>query len=171
MFLPGTSESIERTTYLPLLKAIYLERNWDAVTCLLDNHPATTTVRFMHKGSTILNMVVLTGDLEKIEKLVQIVSTEELGTQDHEGNIALAIAAVLSTTRVAECLITKYQKLITIPDKNGMVPVVKACYYHHKDMTQFLYCQTPIEFLAPESGDHGSLLLHFCLLNKILGKS
>ncbi|GLT75802.1 hypothetical protein SLA2020_474990 [Shorea laevis] len=165
--IQGTSECIERKCYLPLLKAIYLQRDWDYVKTVLCNHQPARSARFLRKGATILNMVIAIGDVEAVKNLVDIMSEDELETQDHEGNTALAIAAVLGTIEIAECLIKNDNELLKIADKNGMIPVVKACAQQYKDMTNYLYTMTQ-EFLVPEHGDHCSLLLHFCMVNKML---
>ncbi|GKV36002.1 hypothetical protein SLEP1_g44188 [Rubroshorea leprosula] len=166
--IPGASDCIDRCTVINMYMSIFSENGWSAVMELIENHPAAKTARFLRKGFPILNIVVLSGNLTRVEQLIERMSKKELETTtDHEGNTALAIAAILASTKIAGCLIRKNRNLVTIPDNNGMIPVVKASYYRYDEMTMFLYLKTPIESLDPANGGYGSLLLHFCILNKM----
>ncbi|GLT52346.1 hypothetical protein SLA2020_256940 [Shorea laevis] len=166
---PGASDCFDRLTYMDMFKSILFERDGRTVMQFIEDYPTAKFARFWRKGFPILNMVIASNKLTTVQQLITNMSQEELETTtDHEGNTALAIAAVFASTKIAECLIRKSPNLVTIPDKKGMIPVVKANYHRCNEMTMFLYFKTPIEFLAPENGHHGSLLLHSCILHKML---
>ncbi|GKV35981.1 hypothetical protein SLEP1_g44168 [Rubroshorea leprosula] len=142
--IPGKTKPIERTRSNKFLEAIFYQK-WDTVIKLLEEC-----------------------DVEGVKKLVQIMSEEEILYEDKNGCTALAYAAYLGKTEIAKLLLTtKNNKLLTIPDTEGMIPVVRACAQRLKETTLYLYFQT-LEFLYPERGEHGSLLLHFCMLNEML---
>ncbi|GKV50725.1 hypothetical protein SLEP1_g57424 [Rubroshorea leprosula] len=166
---PEAPDCIDRLTYMNMYKSILFQMDCRTIIQFIKDHPTAKVARFVRKGFPILNMVISTNNLTRVKQLIKTMSKKELETTtDHEGNTGLAIAAVLASTEIAEYLITKNQNLVTIPDKNRMIPVVKASYHRYNEMTQLLYSKTPTGFLAPENGDHGSLLLHFCILNKML---
>lgn len=166
--ISGTSDCIGRTECLSLLNA-FMYRKDCSMEELLEHHPLAKSARFFQHGGTLLSLVISLKDREKVEEMVRLMSPEELeipGTRG--GQTALSAAVVFGFKKAAEILVEKNPRLLTIPDKSGMIPVVKACCHRFEDMAFFLYFETPIELLAPEKGDHGSLLLHYCIQSKML---
>ncbi|GKV14273.1 hypothetical protein SLEP1_g25173 [Rubroshorea leprosula] len=61
---------------------------------------------------------------------------------------------------------TDNDKLLTIRNKKGYIPLVVACSNRKKDMSSYLYSVTPPAFfLRPENSDQGTLFLKNCVLN------
>ncbi|GKV48755.1 hypothetical protein SLEP1_g55551 [Rubroshorea leprosula] len=71
--------------------------------------------------------------------------------------------------KIAKCLVQKNDKLLTIRNKEGYIPLVVACFNRRKPMSSYLCSITPFEFLLPENSNQGTLFLKFCVLNFMLG--
>ncbi|GKV35987.1 hypothetical protein SLEP1_g44174 [Rubroshorea leprosula] len=167
--IPGQTKRIERTRCNEFLKAI-LNKNWDTLMKLLEECQLVGKNPQILGTNSILHIAVQLNDVECVMKIVQIMSEEEILSRDGIDWTVLAYATYSEATDIAECLITKNNNLLTIPDTEGMIPVTRACVQRSKETTLYLYSRTQ-EFLDPEKGKHGSLLLHFCILNEMLGQS
>ncbi|GLU08676.1 hypothetical protein SLE2022_255740 [Rubroshorea leprosula] len=168
-------ESIERNESIKFLKAIF-KQEWNEVMGLLEGSQLPgKNPQFLGQGTSLLHLAVQRGDDETVQKLVNIMSEEEILLKDDTGRTALAYAAYFGATKMAKSLTETSKKLLTIPDKEGMIPVVRACFQRFKDTTLDLYFST-LECQVVEhgkdrsvlDGEHGSLLLHFCILNEML---
>ncbi|GKV35991.1 hypothetical protein SLEP1_g44178 [Rubroshorea leprosula] len=178
--LPGERKPIERSRSNDFLKAIFNQK-WDTVMKLLEDCQLLgKNPHFLGKRTSLLHLAVQTGDVEGVRKLVRIMSEEEILFQDETGRTALAYAAYFGATDIAELLTITNKKLLTIPDTEGMIPVVRACFQRFKDTTLYLYFQT-LEFLDGEHAlreggmHHGGYChlarrarFHFCILNEML---
>ncbi|GKV35975.1 hypothetical protein SLEP1_g44162 [Rubroshorea leprosula] len=165
--IPGKTEHIKRSRSNTFLNAIF-DGNWEEVLNLLEECPPhQRNPQFMGQGCSILHLAVgASGNVEVVKKLVQIMSEQEILSQDIDGCTALDYAVNFGATDIAACLTIANKKLLTIQDKKGRIPVVRACVQRFKETTVYLYFQT-LEFLAPDKGQDGSLLLHFCILNEM----
>jgi len=97
-------------------------------------------------------------------------SVEELEILDYESNTALSIAAIVGIRKMAECLVSKSKKLVTMANRYQKIPLVEACVGSHKDMVLYLYSVTPTEFLCRGNVDQGSLFLRTAIGTQMLGK-
>ncbi|KDP37925.1 hypothetical protein JCGZ_06373 [Jatropha curcas] len=95
-------------------------------------------------------------------------SVEELQAVDENNETALIFAAVIGATRIAECLVRKTMKLVTIAADSDL-PVIVACNNGHKETTRYLYSLTPFEILLEDNGAFGSLLLHASIFSEMFG--
>ena len=97
-------------------------------------------------------------------------SVEELEIQDNEGNTALSRAAIVGITKMADCLVSKNQNLVTFVNEKKWIPLVEACICNYKDMALYLYSVTPVEFLCDQdNGIHGSNFLQCAIGAQMLG--
>ncbi|KAF2318346.1 hypothetical protein GH714_005607 [Hevea brasiliensis] len=103
-----------------------------------------------------------------VEKTYKSVTEEDIQVLDINGSTALAAAAGVGATSIAECMIKKNSKLVEIPGQH-FLPVTMACNNGHKDTAKYLYSITPFELLLPENGKYGSLLLHVYIFNHVFG--
>ncbi|KAB1225366.1 hypothetical protein CJ030_MR1G015694 [Morella rubra] len=78
-----------------------------------------------------------------------------LEIRDNFGDTALAGAAVHGKFRMAECMVSKNMKLLTIGNSDGDLPVTSAISVGQIKMARYLYSLTPPEYLMPERGDNG----------------
>ncbi|GKV34298.1 hypothetical protein SLEP1_g42676 [Rubroshorea leprosula] len=157
-------------------------------TRILDNNERTTIVSSLHDGNwnalknldriteilfpggfTVLHIATILGHLKIVNELVKITGEDYLEIQDDNGDTALSLAAFNGEVEIAECLIQKHDKLLTIQNKEGYIPLVVACINKQKDMTSYLYSKTGFQFfLLPGNSNHGALFLKYCALNFML---
>ncbi|KAJ6428802.1 hypothetical protein OIU84_020457 [Salix udensis] len=134
--------------------------DWDATKKYLSRYPDAIKAKIEPFGETALHVAASAGNLEVVEELVKLMSVEELEIQDGEGNTALSCAAIVGITKMAECLVSKNQNLVTFVNEDKRSPLVLACRCNKKDMALYLYSVTPVEFLCDQdNGHHGSLFL------------
>ncbi|GLT26364.1 hypothetical protein SLA2020_080570 [Shorea laevis] len=141
------------------------DRDWDA----LKNLDRIAEIIFPG-GITALHIATTLGHFEIVKELVKIAREDYLEIQDDNGDTALSLAACNGKKEIAECLVQKNDKLLTILNKQGYAPLVVACVNRQKDMASYLYSITQIEFLLPENSNQGTLFLKYCLLNFMPGK-
>ncbi|GLT78809.1 hypothetical protein SLA2020_503340 [Shorea laevis] len=117
-------------------------------------------------NQTALHVAVLAGAVEIAEELIGRMSETDLEIQDMSGFTALYFAA-RSGKKIAECLVEKNPTLPTIPNKEGYIPIVRACASGDKNLTEYLYSKTPKEFLSPDGGKNGRRLLNYTITGKM----
>uniref|UniRef100_A0A6N2LQJ9 Uncharacterized protein n=1 Tax=Salix viminalis TaxID=40686 RepID=A0A6N2LQJ9_SALVM len=143
------------------------ERNGPLLTllgCHKNLHPAYT----INLGGTALHVAASAGKLKVVEELVKLMSEKELEIKDDRGNTALSSAATVGITKMAECLLSKNQNLVTFLNENKYFPLVEACICNYKDMALYLYSVTPVEFLCQDNGHHGSSFLQCAIIAQML---
>ncbi|GKV25903.1 hypothetical protein SLEP1_g35282 [Rubroshorea leprosula] len=86
--------------------------------------------------------------------------------KDRWDNTALACAAQFGNTESAKYLVSKDSSLLSMVNEDEDIPVVTVCRQGHKEMTNFLYSETPFEMLLCENGKQGSKLLRWCFTSK-----
>lgn len=80
-------------------------------------------------------------------------TVQDLEAQDDDGYTALAAAAQGGIKEIAETLVTKNRKLVSVFEfKNKKIPLVIASENGHEDMTRYLYDVTPLEELKDKNG-------------------
>ena len=157
--------------YETLYKAIE-KGNWKAIKSLLDHPYNNVRAKISSKGDTPLHVAILDGHIHIAEKLVNLMSAEDLEITNEFGNTALSLAAINGSTKLAKIMVNKNPKLVTIEnDQNidGHIPVIVAALYNRKHMVHYLYDKTPIDILSPEKGDRGATLLHCLITAEIYG--
>ncbi|GLT78811.1 hypothetical protein SLA2020_503360 [Shorea laevis] len=123
--------------------------------------------RIINDGNqTALHVAVLAGAVEIAEELIQRMSETDLQIQDMSGSTALSFAA-RNGKKIAECLVKKNPSLLTIPDQEEYIPIVRACASGNKNLTKYLYSKTPKEFLSPDGGKNGHCLLNYTIIGKM----
>ncbi|KAJ6323140.1 hypothetical protein OIU77_012887 [Salix suchowensis] len=133
---------------------------WDKTEDYLSRYPDAIKAKIDPRGGTALHVAARAGNLKVVEELVKLMSEKELEIQDDIGNTALCSAAAVGIKKIAECLVSKNQNLVTFVDKYKRIPLVEACMRNQKDMARYLYPVTPVEFLCDQdNGIHGSNFL------------
>jgi hypothetical protein len=145
--------------------------DWDATKHYLSRYPNAKKAKIKPYGGTALHVAASAGNLKVVEELVKMMSEEELEIQDFQGLTALFTAATVGITKMAECLVSKNEKLVTLVNKDAnQIPLVEACKRNHKDMTLYLYSVTPFKFLCEGNGHYGSYFLQCAIATQMLGK-
>ncbi|KAJ6428779.1 hypothetical protein OIU84_020444 [Salix udensis] len=142
--------------------------DWDATKDYLNKYPDAIRARIEPFGETALHVATYAGNLKVVEELVKLMSEKDLEIQDDYGYTALFSAATVGITKMAECLVSKNQNLVTFVNEGKRTPLVEACIRNHKDMALYLYSVTPAEFLCQDNGLHGSDLLRYAIAGHML---
>ncbi|KAI8535846.1 hypothetical protein RHMOL_Rhmol10G0206400 [Rhododendron molle] len=160
------NDKFHHLSYQTLYNAIE-NGDWKETKRLLDLHDNAVSARITSKGDTAPHVAILAGHLGIAEKLVKVMSADDLEITNEFGSTALSLAAISGCTKLAKAIVNKNPKLVTISNDqhiDGAIPVIVASLYNRKDMVHYLYKVTPIGELSPERGHYGSTLLH-CLIS------
>ncbi|GLT34784.1 hypothetical protein SLA2020_092800 [Shorea laevis] len=137
---------------------------------VFDKHALDTIVE-SDSGFTALHVAIFAGQDKIAEELVKIMSETDLEIKTRSNtNSATVLNAVAITgrTHMAKCIVLKNNKLLTIENGQGRIPVCSACSMGHKEMTNYLYSVTRPEFFLPRCGNHGFDLMRRSIENKML---
>ncbi|KAF5470255.1 hypothetical protein F2P56_010779 [Juglans regia] len=151
----------------PLLKAVR-GGDWNATRDFLNEHPHALTARMtiFHGRETVLHAAVDAEQEEIVMELVNMMSEHDLAMQDNFGYTALHISG---NQRVAEYLIKKNKRLVSIRNNGKLLPVAVTMFDGHKKLTRYLYSQTPLEDLEAYRDLNGASLLNSCFYQGDLG--
>ncbi|XP_025012778.2 uncharacterized protein LOC8259124 isoform X2 [Ricinus communis] len=141
--------------------------DWEAAKKFLEDHPDALTASLSADGDTALHVAVLAGHVEIVEELLTLLDAEDLEMKNKNNATALNYAAIGGITRIAEGLVNSRKNLLSIPNQNGLIPVVVASLYGHKDMARYLYKESPKGELSPEKGKNGIMLLTTCIVDDL----
>ncbi|KAL3584289.1 hypothetical protein D5086_015350 [Populus alba] len=153
--------------YLSLYKAVDVG-DLEATKKFLKEHPDGLTASISADGDTALHAAVLAGHIEIVEELVSQLEEGHLEIKNINNATALNYAAIGGITRIAEDLVAKNEGLLRVPNQNGLIPVVVASLYGHKDMVRYLYSVSPKEELSPATNNkNGIMLLTTCIIDEL----
>lgn len=156
-----------RVDYAALLKAVR-RGDWNATREFLELHPIALTARMTSlTGGTVLHAAVDADQENIVEELVNMISEQDLKTmQDYSGYTALHICG---NSKVAECLIRKNNRLLSIRNEDYIIPVALAMSDGRKELARYLYSKTRLEDLVANQGFNGASLLNSCFYRGELG--
>ncbi|KAM7523609.1 hypothetical protein LguiA_013511 [Lonicera macranthoides] len=127
--------------------------NWNALKSFLEHCPDALTAKISDSGNTVLIDAVVAGHTNIVKELVNLMSVQDLEAQDISGYTALAAAAQGGIKEIAETLVAKNRKLVSVSEfKNKKIPIVIASENGHEDMTRYLYDITPLGDLKDKNG-------------------
>ncbi|XP_040361964.1 uncharacterized protein LOC112165293 [Rosa chinensis] len=150
--------------YEPFFDAVR-KGDWDG-TKFLDETPDAITARIPYSGQTALHIATDARQTRIVEKLVKLMPEGSLEIKADDGMTALAVAASKGYTRMAQCMVEKNTKILSIGDAANRIPLVLACRNGHSDMIRYLYVATPVEDLMPEMGPNGATIVSQCFADK-----
>ena len=129
------------------------------------------SARCSRTGKTALHFAAEAGCVKVVDQLVMLMSAENLEIIDNDGFTALARATCKGNRRLAECMVRKSEKLITIQNDKGNIPAVAALYDGNLDLARYLYFHTPSEILRAGTGIIGPTVVCEAIYNNALGKN
>ncbi|GKV49453.1 hypothetical protein SLEP1_g56204 [Rubroshorea leprosula] len=135
--------------------------DWNAVKQFFDRHPLDTII-LSDKGYTALHFAIAVGKYKIAKELIKMMSETDLEkkiTTSIGGETALSFVVKRGITDLARCIVEKNEKLLTIEEDEGYIPVTAACARGHKETTHYLYSVTPSEVFLPQNGNHGICLV------------
>jgi ankyrin repeat protein len=145
--------------------------DWIAVEEFLKRQPEATASKITNLGETTLHLAVEAGHEDIVEKLVDLMSEEDLAIPNIVGTTALAYAINAGSYRMAACMLRKNNNLLRIRNAIKEIPVNHAIIKGHIELARYLYSLTPLEDLMPEKGVDGATLCTEAIYNRSLGKN
>jgi ankyrin repeat protein len=129
-------------------------------------------------GMSILHVAVLGGNEEIVKKLVYEGGNNLVEMVDNFGRTALSLVAVITgNINIAKCMVENErgeairQDLMTLKTNDGEIPVLLAAAEGHKELTNYLYARTELEYLIDDENFHyPALLFTRCINAQIFGK-
>jgi len=151
--------------YEPLRTAIN-NGDWVSANDFLSRHKDAKSAKISVNGLSVLHVAALAGHTKIVEKLVELMSAEELEIKDDNGLTALAQAAVLQNSyRMVDCMITKNTHLLDLPDNLNRIPVVMALEYGNIEVARYLY-SVSLPYQTLSDSDASTLLTLFMRFKK-----
>ncbi|CBI35219.3 unnamed protein product, partial [Vitis vinifera] len=165
----ASTGNVDFSQYQGLIKALNRGR-WNDIESFFNKNPGTVSAKISPKGETALHIAVRAGHVKVVEELVKKLSPKDLKQENNEGRTPLALAALNGFKEIAQCMIKKNTELTSILDKEGILPVVRACNRGKKEVTRLLYNYTPPKEQGPKKGEgkNGATLLVYCIATKFL---
>ncbi|KAK9291470.1 hypothetical protein L1049_019418 [Liquidambar formosana] len=157
---PEEKRAVGFVQYESLFKAVD-RGNWEDTIALLQNIPNALQAKISATDDTALHVAILAGHVKIVDELVNLMSAEDLELKNKFGATALSTIAISGNTKMAEAMVEKNPRLLSIKDDRGHIPVVVAALYGQKDMVRYLYPMTPHVELTPKKS--GPTLLN-CLI-------
>lgn len=128
--------------------------------------------RTSHTRAILLyTLLLLLDKFRLVDELVNLMSEENLETLDYDGFSALTEAAVGGKLAMAQCMLSKNKKLISIASSTGILPVNTAISYGHIKTARYLYSLTPREDLMREGSYDGANLFIDAISTGTLGNN
>ncbi|CAG7877172.1 unnamed protein product [Brassica rapa] len=166
----------ENSTNLVLFKHID-SGNLEATKDFLDRNPEALTASLTSNGDRPIHKAVLSGHIKIVEEIVKRIHdpVQELVIKNDDGYTALAYAATGGIVRIAECLVKKCPRLVSVRNAKEHIPIVLASLYGHKDLVRYLYSHTllsdldPCDELDEHKGKNGAMLVTNCIVDGLYG--
>ncbi|KAJ7974915.1 Ankyrin repeat family protein [Quillaja saponaria] len=153
--------------YAKFYKAMQLG-NWKDAKEFINTHPDALNERIAFTGKTALHATVDFGHFETVKELLDLMSEEAIEIRDNDGYTALASSVAAGTVEMAEWIVKKNKKVVTMATKYNLIPVTLAIRYGHIEMARYLYLVTPLEELVLEKEIHGATLLSQCYYFRVM---
>ncbi|GLT68598.1 hypothetical protein SLA2020_408110 [Shorea laevis] len=161
----GLGRGVNSDEFVKLVKRLY-HGDQKVARHVLDKHSTFPSITGFDE--TALHVTIKAEKDEIAKQLIGMMSIQDLEKKDCNGHTALSYAAFQGRTNLAKILVPKNPDLLTIVDNAGNIPLTRACGVGHKEMTDYLYSETPGYFLEPgKQGNHGFHLVRCCIANKM----
>jgi ankyrin repeat protein len=132
--------------------------DWIAAEEFLKCQPDAVVAKITDLDEMVLHLAVEAGHEDIVEKLVDLMSEEDLAILNFFGGTALVYAIEAKNYRMAACMLRKNNNLPRIKDSNDDIPVNQAILRGHIELARYLYSLTLLEDLMPERGVYGATL-------------
>ncbi|KAM0036721.1 putative ankyrin repeat-containing domain, PGG domain, ankyrin repeat-containing domain superfamily [Helianthus debilis subsp. tardiflorus] len=137
---------IEDMDNIRLKKELYeaaVEGCWWKAKAIMKIHKNAATQAITENGNTILHVAVEMGHNYFLEKLLELLESDHIETQNSTGRTALHIAAEVGNEYAAQLLVQKRKELLGILDHNGLSALHTAYINTKINMAASLIKSTP----------------------------
>ncbi|KAK3220220.1 hypothetical protein Dsin_014190 [Dipteronia sinensis] len=120
--------------------------NWENAERIIKKNPGALTAKISMLSLTALHVSAFSGHSKFVEKLVEIMSPEQVALPDLTGNTAHHHAATAGSVKAAMALLKKNPALTEYQGNQGFIPLLSAVVYgaeKGKEMTWFPARRTP----------------------------
>ncbi|KAH7571393.1 hypothetical protein JRO89_XS04G0037000 [Xanthoceras sorbifolium] len=134
-----------------------LRGNWEIAKRIIDRDPEVLTARLSMLSMTVLHIAAYSGHSRFVEKLVEMMSPEEVAVQDISENTALHYAAISGIVNGAKALVEKNHGLTQVKALGTYIPLHSAVYpgaLKGKDMASYLARVTEDPFVENSTDYH-----------------
>ncbi|KAF7137949.1 hypothetical protein RHSIM_Rhsim07G0099600 [Rhododendron simsii] len=145
--------------YLPLYIAIITE-DWETAKTFFDRDRNALTAKISVQLNTPLHVAATGSSLNFIEKLVELMTPEELAQPNVGGYTAFHRVAGVGDVEIAKLLFKKNPDLPNMWNQDRRLPLHHAAFLGHKHMVQYLF-EITAEDIEPKpfEGQSGNVLL------------
>ncbi|PWA39129.1 Ankyrin repeat-containing protein [Artemisia annua] len=132
---------------VPLYEAS-IKGEWDVALGILERTDQDQDYTYLVRCSitdhceTALHVAASAQNTSVVRNLVHKMQIEDLRYQNLAGNTALCLAAMTGNVEIATIMVGLDPNLLTISNKNGMIPLYIAALYGKRDMVNYLYDET-----------------------------
>ncbi|KAI3886137.1 hypothetical protein MKX03_023390 [Papaver bracteatum] len=159
---PAIPEQIDEDNNYTLHVALYkaLDKNdWESAKDYLKANPNGVSAQITSTGDTALHVAALSGRVQLVKNLLELMPKEALEIQCHLGTTALVLTAVEGSTNIAKLMVEKNSNLLRIKNSHNFLPLVVSAINGNEDLMRYLYSVTPKEELDPKVGVNGATFL------------
>ncbi|KAI3886134.1 hypothetical protein MKX03_023387 [Papaver bracteatum] len=159
---PAIPEQIDEDNNYTLHVALYkaLDKNdWESAKDYLKANPNGVSAQITSTGDTALHVAALSGRVQLVKTLLELMPKEALEIQCHLGTTALVLTAVEGSTNIAKLMVEKNSNLLRIKNSHNFLPLLVSAINGNEDLMRYLYSVTPKEELDPKVGVNGATFL------------
>ncbi|XP_044478623.1 uncharacterized protein LOC123205671 [Mangifera indica] len=152
-------------SYLPLYNAAK-HGDWKTATSLIGDNRNLWISRMTTSAETVLMVAARSLKWEFVEKLVELLTPDELAMQNIYGDTVLHYVTFSESIKTAELLVRKCSELTQIVSENGATPLLVSLRLSlYKDMIWYLALVTRLQLNSPTCPFTGTLSTElFCNL-------
>lgn len=164
------SKKTKNNHYVELCE--HLQRgNWNEIKKILDGHPKILSEKINYQRRTVLHLAVFAQQESIVEELVMRMSPKDLENENVFGYTALIETTLIGNDKMAKCMLIKNERLVRIPNRRKILPVVLAVLHHHMKLARYLYQYTSLEDLVTDNCLNGATLIIQVMYTGDFGKN
>ncbi|XP_048441608.1 uncharacterized protein LOC103960142 isoform X2 [Pyrus x bretschneideri] len=126
-------ESTDPEKIKKYLFRIAMQSNWEEVVRTYELNEKARGARITKSGDTALHIAVSDGQEEHVEKLVKLITEEELKIKNERGNTPLHVAAWMGNETMCSCIAKDHPSLVGALNVDNETPLFLAAAYGKKN--------------------------------------
>lgn len=119
-----------------------IKGDWAVAKGIYDEHKDEIGVTITSRGDTALHIAAVANHIDFVKELVKIMRAEHLAQKNKAGCTALSYAAAAGMVELAREMMKDNKNIAMVPDRTGMLPIVRAAAFGHRKMVVYLYEQS-----------------------------